>query len=251
MYLEILFCNYFCFSLVFLQIFSLSNKREKPCNMLFFVAAVWGVIFCVTVVSDTKFLWIYIPVMIISFFVLYSREVSFNLFLRFLLGSFVFWLIELNVQNLLNYNYNVFYTLIPTFSLLSLFIFLRLFGEKCFVFLRQKKIRKNLHAIVVLGCGNKMIKKSAYYDTGNRVFAKNGEPVIMVSSAIYNSICSGSDESIVIETISGFDILSAKSGYLLFEKKGKKKKIAVKIARMNNLTRNDIILHQSMGEVLQ
>ena len=74
----------------------------------------------------------------------------------------------------------------------------------------RKESLKNQNLIKVsISDGRKERAFNAFYDSGNRVYAKNGEPVTIVNYNIYNSF-DGREENLYISTINGISVLKAK-----------------------------------------
>lgn len=73
--------------------------------------------------------------------------------------------------------------------------------------------RKNsLFSVARIKSGSFDKKCRAFYDSGNRVYANNGEPVIFVSEKIYNKLASddGSISSVEIVTANGISVVPTK-----------------------------------------
>lgn len=76
-------------------------------------------------------------------------------------------------------------------------------GIKC-----EVNKNKNIY-MTEISDGRTRIKKEAYFDSGNRVYADNGEPVVIVSKEIYNKF-EGEESEVVIRTINGITSLKCK-----------------------------------------
>ncbi len=87
------------------------------------------------------------------------------------------------------------------------------------------------------------------WDSGNKIYANNGEPVTVVSERIYNKFC-GEEESVFVRTVSGIVDLKAKDADLLiYSDNGNNMIYKTKIASAPFLIgREEIILHADMLE---
>lgn len=71
-------------------------------------------------------------------------------------------------------------------------------------------VNKNYYDCVVF-VGNKKVNAVAFFDSGNRIFAKNGEPVVLVDKALYNRF-DGEEQDVCFSTVSGMGVTPCRSG---------------------------------------
>ena len=63
---------------------------------------------------------------------------------------------------------------------------------------------------VTIRCGNDTVTCNAFFDTGNKTYAKNGEPVTIVEYPVYNRFCLKDEGEIVVSTVAGYKRLRTK-----------------------------------------
>ncbi len=107
-----------------------------------------------------------------------------------------------------------------------------------------KKDNENLRKVTITD-GRKTIKITAYYDSGNQVYAEKGEPVMIVNTSVYNSFSNPTDEEIIVDSLGGIRVLPAKKIAVLSEKG---KLVPVKMALSERKIQYKAILHSLMTE---
>ncbi|MBO4262222.1 MAG: hypothetical protein J5903_00365, partial [Clostridia bacterium] len=90
------------------------------------------------------------------------------------------------------------------------------------------------------------VRTVAFFDSGNRVFGKNGEPVVMADSMLYNKF-TGAEQEICFSTLTGARVSSCRDGKVSVRIGNKWTEYAVKIALSpKKITRCGLILHGDM-----
>lgn len=112
--------------------------------------------------------------------------------------------------------------------------------------------RKNsLFSVVRIKSGSFNKKCRAFYDSGNRVYADNGEPVIFVGEKIYNNLAPDEDKtsSVEIITANGISILPTKEATVEVYSAGGSHtiyKVAAGKVSAACLSEAEILLHSDM-----
>ena len=73
---------------------------------------------------------------------------------------------------------------------------------------KERNKNENIYKVKISD-GIKYIIKDAYFDSGNRVYANNGDPISIVSKSIYNNLV-GEEKEIIVQTIGGYVSLTYK-----------------------------------------
>lgn len=100
---------------------------------------------------------------------------------------------------------------------------------------------------VILSDGKKERTFYAFYDSGNRVYANNGEPVTIVDYDVYTMFC-GEEERLYVSTINGITELRAKDAKIkIYSEDFDNRIYRTKIASSPEIVvREQIILHGDM-----
>lgn len=86
----------------------------------------------------------------------------------------------------------------------------------------------------------------AFYDSGNRVYANNGECVVIVSDRVYNMLMPAESEYLGIYTAAGKYNMEITDAVVFVLKDGEGSVYKVKAGRSNVATDTDMILHSDM-----
>lgn len=116
--------------------------------------------------------------------------------------------------------------------------------------------RKNaLFSVATIKSGSFNKKCRAFYDSGNRVYANNGEPVIFVSEKIYNKLTpdDGNASSVEIVTANGISVVPTKKATIdVYSADGSHTLYKVAAGKVSAacLSEAEILLHSDMqGEL--
>lgn len=98
----------------------------------------------------------------------------------------------------------------------------------------------------VLSSKGKKVRTVAFFDSGNRVFGNNGEPVVWANGSIYNKL-EGEESEVCYSTLTGVNIAPCKDCDVTVCYEEKSYSYSAKIARSpKKLLRCDVILHGDM-----
>jgi hypothetical protein len=87
----------------------------------------------------------------------------------------------------------------------------------------------------------------AYFDSGNRIYANNGETVTVVSETVYNMFC-GKEEEVAVSSVGGISVLKAKNAEItIYSAYGGNKIYKTKIAASPKINGYGVILHNEMS----
>lgn len=127
------------------------------------------------------------------------------------------------------------------FSVLGLLLLICLKNIK----LKPIGVNKNYYECVVL-VGDKKVNTVAFFDSGNRIFAKNGDPVVLVDNAVYNRF-DGEEQDVFFSTLSGMGVTPCRSGVVSVYCNGKWIERDVMVARNpKKIKQYGVILHGDM-----
>ena len=118
----------------------------------------------------------------------------------------------------------------------------------CLSNLPKKKLSSNENYYPCeIRIGDRKTRTVAFFDSGNRVFTNNGEPVVMADRAIYNRFV-GAEEEICFSTLSGVRATNCRDGTVTVFRGGKRTEYAVKVALSpKRLLQCGLILHGDMS----
>ena len=171
----------------------------------------------------------------------YLATVSVFITVTLLLGGMVYLLDVTIGENKSVYLYYGTFPIIYSIAGMSL-IFLYVNLRK-FAFYDKIK-NKNIYEIEICVEG-KNLRIEAYYDSGNRVYANNGEPVTIVTETIYNMFDAEEDE-VIIRTINGVSVLKTKkASIVVFGNENKVYNAKIAEAPLLN-SEYHVILHSDM-----
>ncbi len=117
----------------------------------------------------------------------------------------------------------------------------------CIRNLPRKKIssNKNYYECEV-DIGGEKVRTVAFFDSGNRVFGKNGEPVVLADSTLYNRF-NGAEQEIYFTTLTGSGVSYCRDGKVSVLIGDKWTEYAVKVALSpKKISRCGLILHGDM-----
>ncbi len=125
-------------------------------------------------------------------------------------------------------------------------------GNLIFTLMPQRQKNQNFYNVVIEN-ENARVSSIAYYDSGNRVFANNGERVVFVSKDIYNKLMPAKEKNIIVSTIGGKRLvktIDAKVKIYFGEKENKIYYASIGLGDMANIDQK-ILLHAEMlgGEI--
>ena len=115
--------------------------------------------------------------------------------------------------------------------------------EKLYSYLKKRE----REYFVTISDGRTEGNFSAFYDSGNRVYAKNGEPVTIVAFDVYNMFV-GQEENVFVQTINGMSELKSKDVKIVIYSDTNENMIyRTKIASAPNIkVKERILLHGDM-----
>ncbi len=110
------------------------------------------------------------------------------------------------------------------------------------------RVKNSLTYDVVLSNPNAQVKCRAFYDSGNRVYTKNGERVVIVSEEVYNMLMPSTEEVVTINTPVGNSGMYVTDVELeIYFEDGGNKIYKVKAGKGTaNIDGTQIILHSDM-----
>ncbi len=159
----------------------------------------------------------------------------------------------LNGFSLKNVSFSpVTYGIFPILFCSSGLILTFMCGNTITKLLPQRTKNENYYKVVIEN-ENARVSSIAYYDSGNRVFANNGERVVFVSEDIYNKLMPAKEKSIVVSTINGKRLVKttdAKVQIYFGENENKIYYACIGLGNMENVDQK-ILLHAEMlgGEI--
>lgn len=117
--------------------------------------------------------------------------------------------------------------------------------------LRKIAKKNSYYCEVYITNGQNKCRCKAYYDSGNRVYANNGECVVIVSERIYNMLMPAESEYLGIYTAGGKYNMEITDAAVILLSEGEGIFYKVKAGRAFNVSADaDVILHSDMtGEV--
>lgn len=138
--------------------------------------------------------------------------------------------------------YGVF-PIVASFSGIMLIILARYLQKFA---LSERNKNKNIYEVELFSENNRL-RLYAYFDSGNRVYANNGEPVTVVSETVYN-VFDSVEDSIFVSSINGVSELRTKEVFVkIILDDGAEKVYETKIAKAPRLIEDfDVILHCDM-----
>lgn len=138
---------------------------------------------------------------------------------------------------------------VPILFSLSGIIVLFIVGELKKNLLTERRNNEKEKEVVITDESGASYGGIGFWDSGNRIYANNGEPVTVVSERIYNMFC-GAEEKIPVRTVSGITDLKAKEADLLiYSDSGNNMIYKTKIASAPFwVGKEEIILHADMLE---
>lgn len=251
-YFEVIFISN-CFIDFFIFALTLNILKRKIVKKRIIIASVLGGLlsailpfFAEYQVIIKIFGLILFPVIIKSnrYFKEYLLTLSTFLCVTLVLGGMSF-AIRYSLDNKLYFYFT--YGLIPILFSVSGLITIFIINEFRKSLEKERIYNKNLR-MVTISDGKIKYTGEAFFDSGNRVYANNGDPITVVSSKVYNKF-QGDEEEIVISTVSGIDILKTKDANLkIYSDDGNNIIYKTKIALAPYLSgKEEIILHGDMG----
>lgn len=171
----------------------------------------------------------------------------------YLSSTSIFLLVTLTMGGgaylLINCGYSeqvLLYGIFPIVSSLSGILLITIFRYLQKYAFSERKRNKNIFEVEIFS-GREKLRLYAYFDSGNRVYANNGEPVTIVSDMVYNAFKSIED-SVFVNSINGIMELRTKEAFLkVILEDGGEKIFETKIAKAPYLIDDfDVILHCDM-----
>lgn len=253
-YIEIIFVSNFFIDL-FLCVFCLAVTKRKAGTVRIILSAAFGGLvsaiypFIGSYGYIIKGLCAVIMIIIIApgkKFVDYITTLLTFLAITFLLGGMVEFFIDA-IDAGLNY-YDFTYGALPIIVCVCLTVVVRLWEvvKKELVYVRQKN---SLYSYVVLRSADFEKKCRAFYDSGNRVYANNGEPVIFVTEQIYNRLTAQEESSVCVMTQNGASQITIRKALLeVYCREGENIIYQVSVGKLSSGTLLDaeILLHSDM-----
>ena len=117
----------------------------------------------------------------------------------------------------------------------------------CFSRFPKKKIKSNGNYYeCALSTEGKTVRTVAFFDSGNRVFGENGEPVVWADGKVYNKL-PGEESEVFYSTLNGNNVAPCKEGRVVVFGNGKTYRYEAKIAcSPKKINRYGVILHGDM-----
>ena len=108
---------------------------------------------------------------------------------------------------------------------------------------KNRSVNENTFDVTVR-CGGKEVTCNAFFDTGNKTYAKNGEPVTIVEYRVYNRFCTPEGE-ILVSTLAGHRFLRTREAQIeIYSDDGANTIYQTLIASAPDLTlKENVLLH--------
>ncbi len=251
-YAELIFLSNFFIDLFILSFCLTVLKQKVKFSRLIISAVIGGIASAIIPIAEKYeyiikiFCGILMTVVLKKYINIFEYMAVFFTFLAttFLLGGLVVFLVNFSQGKLSEEEF--FYGPLPIIISTASLIIISLVD----IVIREcKTVRSRNENIiqVMLRSGGYRRRCSAFYDSGNRVYAENGERVIFVNKRIYNKLVN-TDRHIVINTVSGRKRMALKfSTVEIYSGKGKNIIYNALVAKMpDGINNNDIILHSDM-----
>ncbi len=177
-----------------------------------------------------------------DYFRSYLVTLSVFLITTFILGG-ISYALKCSVNNRIYYI--ISYGPVPILFSLSGLCLLIMLSELKKRFIPERNRNSNKRKVVLFD-DRVRYSGEAYYDSGNRVYANNDDPVTVVSGKVYN-VFHGNEDEVAISTVSGITVLKTKDVKIkIYSEDGNNIIYKTKIALAPTVTGNEIILHGDM-----
>lgn len=221
-YAEIVLLKYFiCHLFIFLLINKLFALRQnyKSIILISFIYGLIGVFYYIHPVFTSYARYIFL---IIFFFYIYSRKRKAYVALLTIIIELLFLRIK-----------------IPPLICIMGILFVSCVK---YPLIGLKRIKN--YYLCEVSDGRRFVRTMAYYDSGNRVFAENGEPVVLADKNVYNRLA-GPETDICISTVTGIGVVPIKDGLIRFSGRSNAKKVKVALSP-KRLVKYGLILHSDL-----
>ena len=250
-YSEVIFISNF-FTDIFLYLFTLTLLKSKINKFRVISAGIIGGI-CSAVLP---YMWSYTSFIKIGLLIIlpavfrrngnfksYTTTLAAFLAVTLFIGGAVYALkIQIGGVNKIYIGYGLIPVLFSISGMAGLYFYKSLKGRI------KSEINKNKNVYTVeISDGYTKIKKEAYFDSGNRVYADNGEPVVIVDKEIYNKF-DGDESDVIIRTVNGITSLKCKFAEIkIYFNRDKNMIYKTAIAKAPYMSSDyNIILHSDM-----
>lgn len=252
-YVEIIFLSNFCIDAFIFCLVNTVLKVKSSLMRLFFAAALGGLCSAVYpfVLQYANFMKVFLAVILpfifrkITIIREYIITLSVFLLITFALAGCV---LLLNGFSLKNLSFNpITYGLFPILFCSAGLIITLMCGNMILTVLSQRIKNQNYYKVVIEN-ENARVCSVAYYDSGNRVFANNGERVVFVCEDIYNKLMPAKEKTIVVSTLGGKRVVKTIEGKVQIyfgENENKIYHASIGLGNMANIDQK-ILLHAEM-----
>ena len=110
---------------------------------------------------------------------------------------------------------------------------------------KSTNVNKNYYECILTVSGKK-VGAVAFFDSGNRIYSKNGEPVVLADNTVYNKF-DGEEQNVCFSTLTGMGVTTCRSGSVSVYYNGKWIDRRAMIAKSpKKINHYGVILHGDM-----